>query len=193
MTQATRSSSKKEGGMSANPFVVRVAKLRRTTGTRWHEVLSGVIDDLACSGSAVPAGSDVEADLVLESVLGGLAVTGSVVAPWVGQCRRCLAPASGVLKVRVLEHFTEGGDGSDTYALVNDEIDLEPMLHDVLLLELPMAPLCAQGCKGICPNCGANRNDEPCSCDDSPVDPRWAALAALKFGESDGPDEPEAK
>lgn len=170
--------------MSAKPFVVHVAKLRRTPGTRWHEVLSGVIDDLASSGCAVPEGSEVDADLVLESVVGGVSVAGSVTAPWVGECRRCLAPASGVVAVRVLEHFTEGGDGVDTYPLVGDEIDLEPMLHDAVLLELPLAPLCSEGCRGICPNCGANRNDEMCSCDESPIDPRWAALGALDFGES---------
>ena len=43
--------------VSARPFVVHVAKLRRVLGTRWHEVRSGTIDDLACSGSEVPPGA----------------------------------------------------------------------------------------------------------------------------------------
>ncbi len=177
--------------MSAKPFVVHVAKLRRTIGTRWHEVVRGVIDDLRSSGSAVPEGSEVEADLVLESVFGGVAATGVVRAPWTGECRRCLAPASGVVEVRALEHFTEGGDGSDTYPLTDHGIDLEPMIHDAVLLELPLAPLCTEQCKGLCPNCGANRNEDPCSCDQSPPDPRWAALGALEFGESAGAGQKE--
>lgn len=169
--------------MSARPFVVHVARLRRIPGTRWHEVRSGVVEDLACIASSVPEGAEVQADVTLESVAGGISVAGVLSAPWVGECRRCLAPASGTVRIEVLEHYTEGGDGSDTYPLVDDEIDLEPMLHDAVLLELPLAPLCRTNCKGLCPTCGVNRNEEECSCEAGDVDPRWAALGALRLEE----------
>jgi uncharacterized protein len=163
----------------SRPFVVHAAKLRRQVGTRWNELRRGVIDDLACSGSAVPAGAEVEADVVLESVLGGVAVAGTVRAPWTGTCRRCLEPTTGTLVVAVREHFTEGGDGEETYPLHDGEVDLEPMVRDAVLLELPQAPLCRQGCLGLCPTCGADRNAEPCDCA-PPADPRWAALDVLR-------------
>jgi len=167
--------------VSGSPFVVHVAKLRRAQGTRWHEVRRGSIEDLSCSGSAVADDSEVEADVTLESVAGGISVVGVLSGAWVGECRRCLNPAEGELKVRVLEHFTEEGDGSDTYPLVDDVVDLEPMAHDALLLELPMAPLCGPGCRGLCPTCGVNLNEESCSCGSQAADPRWAALSALSF------------
>lgn len=160
------------------PFVVHAAQLRRRVGTRWHEVRRGVIDDLTCSGSAVPDHAEVEADVVLESVVGGVAVSGTVRAPWSATCRRCLEPAGGALVVPVREHFTEQGDGEETYPLHDGEVDLEPMVRDAVLLELPQAPLCSAGCRGLCPQCGANRNLEPCSCQ-APRDPRWARLDAL--------------
>jgi uncharacterized protein len=169
--------------MATDRFVVHVAKLRRSLGTRWHEVRCGPIEGLECSASAVPDGADVEADVVLESVAGGVSVQGTLSAPWVGECRRCLSRASGTLRLPVFEHFTVGGDGSDTYPLVGDELDLEPMIRDAVVLELPQAPLCRPGCRGLCPVCGADRNVESCSCEDSPIDPRWAALGALKFGD----------
>ena len=84
--------------MPARPFVVHVAKLRRVLGTRWHEVRSGPIDDLACSGSEVPAGAVLRADVTLEAIAGGITVTGVVTAPWTGECRRCLVTASGTLE-----------------------------------------------------------------------------------------------
>ncbi|MDE3087498.1 MAG: DUF177 domain-containing protein [Acidobacteriota bacterium] len=174
---------------SARPFLVHAARLRRSVGSRQHEVRRGAIEDLACSGSRVPEGSEVEADVVLESVMGGLSVAGTVRAPWVGTCRRCLEPAGGVLELPVREHFTEEGDGEETYRLDDGEADLEPMVRDAVLLELPQAPLCRPDCQGLCPTCGANRNLEACDC--APVrDDRWAALDALRVPDAAGPGYP---
>ncbi|MHB8437868.1 MAG: YceD family protein [Acidimicrobiales bacterium] len=169
------------------PFVVHVARLRKHPGTRWHEVRQGPIDDLECSGSAVPEGAEVEVDVVLESVGGGIAVTGTVRAVWTGSCRRCLAPAGGEMALPVREHFTRDGDGEQTYPLVDEEIDLEQMARDAVLLELPQAPLCREGCAGLCPGCGADRNGEECGCTPEP-DPRWAALDLLRGEAGTGPD-----
>jgi uncharacterized protein len=166
-----------------------VAGLRKVVGTRRAERRQGPIEDLECSASAVPAGAVVVADVVLESALGGIAVTGTVLAPWEGECRRCLAPASGRLEVAVRELYTPGGDGDDTYPLVDEEVDLEPLAHDTVLLELPQAPLCRPDCLGLCPVCGANRNEEPCQCPPAP-DPRWAALDALRPGAADDAPRP---
>ena len=73
--------------VSTRPFVVHVAKLRHVPGTRWHERRQGAIEGLDCSGSAVPEGALLVADVTLESALGGVAVTGTVGAPWEGACR----------------------------------------------------------------------------------------------------------
>ena len=161
------------------PFVVHVAKLRRAVGTRWHEQRQGPIEDLGLSDVAVPEEAMPVADVVLESVLGGVSVTGTVSAPWAGECRRCLAPASGVLQLKVRELYTEEGDGDETYPLVDDEVDLEPLVRDAVLLELPQAPLCRPECRGLCPMCGADRNEEACGCE-ARRDPRWAALDVLR-------------
>ena len=81
-----------------HPFVVHVARLRRAPGTRQREQREGTIEGLDCSGSAGPEGSTPVADVVLEAVLGGVSVTGTVQVRWVGACRRCLVPASGTLR-----------------------------------------------------------------------------------------------
>ncbi len=49
-----------------------------------------------------------------------------------------------------------------------------------LELNIPMKPLCRPDCKGLCPTCGADRNETACSCEEPTADSRWAALAALK-------------
>ena len=172
--------------MPGHPFVVHAARLRRSAGTRWPVVRSGPLADLSVSSSAVPNGAETTAEVTLESVAGGISVLGTVAAPWVGSCRRCLAPTSGTVRVPVRELYTAGGDGDETYPLPGDEVDLEPLVHDAVLLALPVAPLCRPDCAGLCPSCGANWNDGPCSCE-APPDPRWAALDALRTSEV-GPD-----
>jgi uncharacterized protein len=135
----------------------------------------------------VPPGALLTADVALQSAFGAVEVTGRVMAPWEGACRRCLERASGVLEVPVRELYTEGGDGEETYPLHDDELDLEPLVHDTVLLELPQAPLCRDDCLGLCAVCGANKNDEPCACA-APRDPRWEALDVLRGeGATGGP------
>lgn len=171
----------------AHPFVVHVAGLRKTAGTRWHEVRQGVVPDLRCGSSFVPDDADCEADVTLEAVSGAVEVTGTVTAPWQGECRRCLAVARGQLRIPVRELYTVGGDGEDTYPLRADTLDLEPLVHDAVLLELPPAPLCGPDCRGLCPWCGANRNETDCDCR-PPADERWAALDALRVPDGGRPD-----
>ncbi len=61
-----------------------------------------------------------------------------------------------------------------------DSLALEDVLREQVLLSLPVRTLCKADCKGLCPRCGANRNNQECSCDVGPSDPRWEALAGLR-------------
>ncbi|MGP8253230.1 MAG: YceD family protein [Terracidiphilus sp.] len=61
-----------------------------------------------------------------------------------------------------------------------DSLALEEVLREQVLLSLPVRTLCKEDCKGLCPRCGANRNNQPCTCDEGPNDPRWEALGGLR-------------
>jgi uncharacterized protein len=61
-----------------------------------------------------------------------------------------------------------------------DSLALEDVLREQVLLALPVRTLCKPDCKGLCPRCGANRNLQPCNCEEVPSDPRWEALAGLR-------------
>jgi len=160
------------------PFVVAVAVLRKNPGTRRRLKVTGPIADLDVSNSRVEPGSAVELDVVLESVLGGMVVTGTVSACWEGECRRCLETATGRLLARVREVYTDHADPEIEYAMTDDWLDLEPLAHDACILELPLAPLCGPDCLGLCPECGVNRNRETCTCTEK-TDRQWAGLAGL--------------
>lgn len=172
--------------MTANPWLVPVTTLRRQTGARREERRAGRVGELSVSGSVVPATAEVVADVRLDSISGGIEVAASILAPWQGECRRCLRPIEGELlcEVRELyrprpEHEAQDAD-EDTYPLAGDHLDLRPLVRDALLLELPLAPLCRADCRGLCPTCGADLNLGPCGCAPVATDPRWAALDSLR-------------
>ncbi|HWE52791.1 MAG TPA: DUF177 domain-containing protein [Bryobacteraceae bacterium] len=55
-------------------------------------------------------------------------------------------------------------------------LELEDILREQVLLQLPMQRVCSEACKGICPICGVNRNETDCQCEAHPGDDRWMAL-----------------
>jgi uncharacterized protein len=164
-----------------HPFVVEIGALRRSPGSRQRVEVSAPISELFVSGSRVPEDAEVHFRGLLESVHEGILVTGVVEAPWEGECRRCLEPARGSIETSLCELAVEHGDDETTYPLDPEELDLEQMLHDTVILELPLAPLCAEDCAGLCAECGANLNLEACSCE-RPVDSRWGPLVLLGGG-----------
>jgi uncharacterized protein len=161
-----------------SPFRINVTTVLRHQEPR-RELVSGEIDDLFVSGSEVPAGSLIEVDVELVPLGKTIEAIGTVKAPWQGPCARCLQMAYGTLEGAVREVFEDPHEEGETYPLQHDEIDLEPLARETVVLELPQAPLCREDCLGLCPDCGVDRNESPCSCE-APLDPRWAVLDELR-------------
>jgi uncharacterized protein len=93
-----------------------------------------------------------------------------------GSKRRAAASAPDAVDVSEKELGAElTDDDVDLYGYDGEEIDLTPLFRDQVVLAVPFAPLCGEDCKGLCPQCGVDRNLETCECK-PPVDPRWAAL-----------------
>lgn len=85
---------------------------------------------------------------------------GEVVFTLKGACTRCLSDAEKTFAVQ----FSENCGSEDGYPVVNGKIDLSKIVDDVILLNTPVAFLCKDDCKGICPSCGKNLNDGECKC-----------------------------
>jgi uncharacterized protein len=163
-------------------FIVQVAALRKTAGSVRREVRQGSIEGLGAVGVTVSDEAPVVCDLTLSSYPGGIMVTGTVGAPWTGECRRCGGPVSGTVEADVRERYApqpDRIDDEDAYLLAGDELDLEPLARDAVMLDLPLAPLCSPDCLGLCPRCGENWNVAMCACPPE-GDPRWSALDALR-------------
>jgi uncharacterized protein len=108
------------------------------------------------------------------------------------KCSRCLEPftmpVDQEFDLRYQPHAVNTGEGEHeieeddltTAFYENDEIDLGQLMHEQFVLSLPMKPLCEQGCKGLCPECGTNLNKSTCNCHPVWEDPRMAALRQLR-------------
>jgi len=146
--------------------------------------------------AGVPEGAPVDLELRVESVMEGILVTGTARAQALAQCARCLQDVVVDLDVDLQELYVyPESDAEDDEAgrVVNDRIDLDPLLRDAVVLALPFRPLCRDDCPGLCPTCGARLADDPEHAHDEPDDPRWAALAGWTHdhrpGTLPGPDE----
>jgi uncharacterized protein len=143
--------------------------------------------DLGIAVIGVPPGSPVELDLRLESVVEGVLVSGLATVQLRGECVRCLGEVSDELEIDVQELFVyPESDATDDEAsrLEGDLVDLEPLLRDGVVLDLPFQPLCREDCQGLCAECGANLNEDPQHTHDAPLDPRWEKLRGV--GGEDG-------
>ena len=78
----------------------------------------------------------------------------------------------------VLAEEKENEDNEDIVLLDHDEVDLTELARTAFILNMDTKTLCSPDCKGICPGCGVNLNEEPCRCKKE-VDPRLAVLAQL--------------
>ena len=113
-------------------------------------------------------------------------ITGGVV----GQCARCVEAYDFVLEKdfsivlvpkRELDAEAElEEEDLDLSFYQGEEVDLSPLVREQLILALPTRPLCQEGCRGLCPQCGANLNLQTCACTPAAGDPRLAVLRNLK-------------
>jgi uncharacterized protein len=162
-------------------LVVPVADLLRRPGSVRTEHREAVLGELAVNGSAVLPDAPVTIDVRLESVNEGIVATGHVRAPWQGECRRCLRPIGDEADASVLEVFEATPVEGETRSLDRGTIDLEPVAREAVLLELPLAPLCTDHCRGLCDQCGADLNEDAAHAHEGEPDPRWAALDRLRL------------
>ena len=59
------------------------------------------------------------------------------------------------------------------------DLDMQDVIRQYVLTEVPIKPLCFKECQGLCPECGTDLNEEKCNCEVGSVDPRWGSLADL--------------
>lgn len=167
-------------------LLVHAVELLRRPGTRRDIDLEVDPEELGLDDARLLPDSPIGVIVHLESLADGIVVVGILTAAWSGTCRRCLRPVAGATRADVHELYQQTVTDPDAFPIAGDMLDLEPMVRETILLDLPADPLCTPDCAGLCPVCGADRNQEPCACEAPVGDDRWAVLDALRDRLTDG-------
>ncbi len=112
----------------------------------------------------------------------GVVLQGMLRAQTSVECVRCLTPCEWPIEVPFEELFLLSTNPEASPPYVIDEggfIDLTPIVREEGILAVPIQVLCKPDCQGLCPQCGQNRNEGSCDCDQEQIDPRLASLRAL--------------
>ena len=140
-------------------------------------------------GMRVELGAPLEVDLAATSVGEGVFVRGTLRTTVRLACRRCLSPVEQPVDASVDFLFVErtredeAEQDEEVYYLPErgDELDLTQAVREQLLLDVPGFALCGEECRGLCPQCGANLNEDPAHAHEREPDARWAKLSEIKF------------
>ena len=130
-------------------------------------------------------------DLLLQNVEGtckvtrtpqGLLVQVKMQAKYTIACARCLSDYQQPLNIEFAELYAfSQRNVTDSELLLPEDgtIDLEPLIREYMLLEMPIIPQCRPDCAGLCSICGENLTENPHTHEDEDVDPRLAVLKSL--------------
>ncbi|HET9169067.1 MAG TPA: YceD family protein [Actinospica sp.] len=174
-----------------SPFVFEVREFGRRPGAMRQfdrdlpaeQLIGG--EGSSLDGLYTAEGADLLLDLRLESVVEGVLATGRVSGSLVAECVRCLDPVEVEVDADFQELFYYDLEDltpeelEEAVSVVEDLVDTAALVRDAVMLELPLQPLCEPDCPGLCSECGAALAEDPDHRHDA-VDPRWAALGALK-------------
>ena len=101
-----------------------------------------------------------------------------------GPCMRCLGPAAPSLEIDAREVDQPGAGDEDMrspYVDAEEDLDLAAWARDAFALAVPAQIACTPECRGLCPHCGANLNEDPEHAHEPEPDPRWAKLSEIHF------------
>jgi len=142
----------------------------------------------------------VNVDLEISKGADHIRIQGSIKGVLQVACHRCLKPFPLPLDEPVDVFLVEEQKVPEEEEVELEEEDLEyeffdgevievdELIAEQIFLALPFKVLCSETCRGLCPRCGANLNDEPCRCERNVEDSPFAGLKAIKDRLSAGAD-----
>jgi uncharacterized protein len=165
--------------------IFSLGRLGLSSGEGRRLDLHAKLDPLALGGERYTADPEVvPVRLDVSRTTGsGYALRLRFSASLTGPCMRCLGAAAPRFDIDVRE-VNQPGSGDELrspYVDEEDDLDLAAWARDAFALALPGQIACTPECRGLCPTCGANLNDEPEHAHEAEPDPRWAKLSEIRF------------
>lgn len=188
---------------SASPWVIdiRAVGLAKISGAGLAhrlDITAPAPEHIVSGVLTVDPESEVTLTGLAEAVAEGVMVSATAAATATGTCSRCLADIELGLETDFRELYaypdslTAATTDEDEIPRIDDEqIDLEPAVHDELVLAMPTIPVCREDCPGLCPDCGQRMDSVGDDHRHEILDPRWAGLQALLDPTASAPGAPD--
>ncbi|MEN3185826.1 MAG: DUF177 domain-containing protein [Atribacterota bacterium] len=172
-----------------------LGEVKKSVGNRWRDVLQESPEALWWEGEKILFAQPITVEVQLTNCGSEILVEGTLTTVLVLDCSRCLEPFLYAMRVDFnlelrnvnrlnrpsdLEAEAEETDEIKYFCEHDTYVDITKDLEELILVNLPMKPLCCPECLGICPVCGVNRNQTRCDCEADDVDPRLAILKTWK-------------
>jgi len=142
-----------------DPFTFHVADLRSGRAEP-RDITAEVSVDWQIELSHILVEPPLRFSFKLSPIGGGIVVLGDIEASVTHRCHRCLTEWDEVVVKDVAQLITTDGDEDDDYRLEGESYDFETMIRDELMLDLPLAPLCAPDCEGLVAEAGSDLNTD---------------------------------
>ena len=163
-------------------MVVDVARIIKHDGASQNVEISKIIDDISDIFTGYSFNRPVRFSGSIVNDKGILKLTGVIETVYSAQCGRCLSEMEiGVsLAVREFIYGEPPEEDSEAYTYAGKTVDMEQIIKDNIILNLPVRQICSDDCIGLCSECGTNLNIASCDCKKESSDPRLEVLNKLK-------------
>ena len=132
----------------------------------------------------------LDVSCMIRKIQENIYIEGNIEAKAEMPCSRCLEMTTVFLQApfkytfcpppqKIKEEMELNLEDLDLEYYEGDIINLEQVVFEQVMLQIPMKPLCSESCRGLCPHCGANLNKTTCNCRDESFDQRLAVLRQI--------------
>uniref|UniRef100_A0A7V3YLY1 DUF177 domain-containing protein n=1 Tax=Candidatus Caldatribacterium californiense TaxID=1454726 RepID=A0A7V3YLY1_9BACT len=172
-----------------------IGEVKRGTGRTFFDLQEEVFPSVRLGREDVLFTQPVQIEVHLVNCGSEILVEGRLRTALLLHCARCLEPflypmdIPFRLELRNASRLTRPSDfeaeAEETvevryFTEEENYVDVTQEIQEIVLLNVPMKPLCRPDCRGLCPVCGGNRNEVQCRCEEQEIDPRLVALKRWK-------------
>lgn len=161
---------------------VNISDILKVEGASLNIEFDGKIEELNSMDPSFTFGGPVSFRGTMVNIGGVLKLDGKLHTVYSAKCYRCLKDITGTIDAEVMEDFVnaEKNHDVDAYTYEGNQVAIDKVLKDNIILTLPMKQVCNESCKGLCPSCGINWNENQCNCkDNQSINPRMEILKSL--------------
>ena len=160
---------------------INIASVLKNDGASMNFSKEMELGDFDFLGSNISFKAPVRIEGKISNMGGTLEITGNAVGSYTAPCSRCNETVSMKLDAEIFESVESDFSDvdEDSLSLCGTVLDIGGAVRACIFNGIPLKFLCREDCKGLCPQCGINLNENECNCETEDYDPRFAIFRKL--------------